>query len=89
LSWQRSRAQPGLCPVAAVPVRHSGVVELGLFYTGSHLEPADVIVALARSLPDYMVPRWAWRLDDLPLNANQKIDRPMLTEMAVVGVSRE
>jgi amino acid adenylation domain-containing protein len=84
-----ARALPGIRQVAAVPVRHNGVVELGLFYTGSHLEPADVIVALARSLPDYMVPRWAWRLDDLPLNANQKIDRPMLTEMAVVGVSRE
>jgi fengycin family lipopeptide synthetase E len=64
-------------------------MELGLFYAGSHLEPADVIVALARSLPDYMVPRWVWRLDDLPLNANQKVDRPVLAGMAAAEVSQE
>jgi acyl-CoA synthetase (AMP-forming)/AMP-acid ligase II len=46
-----------------------------------------VIVALARSLPDYMVPRWAWRLDDMPLNANQKVDRRVLADMATAQVS--
>lgn len=83
------RAMPGIRQVAAVPVRHREVVELALFYTGSSLEPADVTVALARSLPDYMVPRWAWRLDDLPLNANRKVDRPALANLAVAEVSRK
>jgi hypothetical protein len=35
------------------------------------------------------VPRWAWRLDDLPLNANRKVDRPALADMAAVEVTRE
>lgn len=84
-----ARALPGVRQVAAVPVRYKGVVELALFYTGSHLEPADVTIALAQSLPDYMVPRWAWRLDDLPLNANKKVDRPVLANMASAEVSGE
>lgn len=84
-----ARALPGIRQVAAVPVRHRDVVELALFYTGSDLQPADITVALARSLPDYMVPRWAWRLDDLPLNANRKVDRPALADMAAVEVTRE
>jgi amino acid adenylation domain-containing protein len=83
-----ARALPGLRQSVAVPVHHWGVVELGLFYTGSHLEPRDVIVALARSLPDYMVPRWAWRLDDMPLNGNRKVDRPALVNMAAAEISR-
>ena len=80
-----ARALPGIRQAVAVPVRHLGVVELAMFYTGSHLEPKDITVALAQSLPDYMVPHWVWRLDDLPLNANQKVDRPALANMAAAG----
>lgn len=76
------RSLPGIQDVVAVPVRYMGILELALFYSGSQLAPADMIVALARSLPDYMVPRWAWRLDELPLNANQKVDRRALADMA-------
>jgi amino acid adenylation domain-containing protein len=86
---QAARSLPGVRQVAVVPVRHRGLVELALFYTGSHLGPGDAIVALARSLPDYMVPRWARRLDDLPLNANRKIDRPALAEVAAAEISQE
>ncbi len=81
-------ALPGVRQVAVVPVRDRDLVELALFYAGSELEPGDATVLLARSLPDYMVPRWAWRLDDLPLNANGKVDRPALVEMATAEVSR-
>ena len=83
-----ARALPGVRQVVAVPVRHRGIVELALFYTGSRLTPEDATVALAQSLPDYMVPRWAWRLDDLPLNANKKVDRPVLADMATAEVSQ-
>ena len=83
-----ARALPGVRQVVAVPVRHRGILELAMFYTGSQLAPGAATVALARSLPDYMVPRWAWRLDDLPLNANQKVDRPVLADMAAAEVSR-
>jgi hypothetical protein len=34
-----------------------------------------------------MVPRWAWRLDDMPLNANRKVDRRALADMATAQVS--
>ena len=82
-----TRALPGINQVAAVPVRYRDMVELALFYAGSALTPQDLIVALARSLPDYMVPRWAWRLDDMPLNANQKVDRRALADIATAQVS--
>ncbi len=82
-----ARALRGINQVAAVPVRYQGIVELAMFYAGSALQPEDVIVALAKSLPDYMVPRWAWRLDDMPLNANSKVDRRALADMATAQVS--
>ena len=82
-----ARAIPGINQVAAVPVRYRDTVELAMFYAGSALTSQDVIVALAKSLPDYMVPRWAWRLDDMPLNANQKVDRRALADIATAQVS--
>jgi acyl-CoA synthetase (AMP-forming)/AMP-acid ligase II len=82
-----ARAQPGINQVAAVPVRYQDMVELAIFYTGSALKPRNLIVALGQSLPDYMVPRWAWRLDDMPLNANQKVDRRALADMATAQAS--
>ncbi|HEY6312450.1 MAG TPA: AMP-binding protein [Streptosporangiaceae bacterium] len=84
-----ARVLPGVSQAVAVPVRHDGIMELGLFYTGSLLERSDTIATLAQSLPDYMVPRWVWHLEDLPLNANQKVNRPALTEMAAAKVSQE
>lgn len=82
-----ARSLPGIQDVVAVPVRYMGILELALFYAGSQLAPADMIVALARALPDYMVPRWAWRVDQLPLNANQKVDRRALADMAAAQVA--
>jgi acyl-CoA synthetase (AMP-forming)/AMP-acid ligase II len=82
-----ARALPGISQVAAVPVRYRDIVELALFYVGSALTPQDLIVALAKSLPDYMVPRWAWRLDDMPLNTSRKVDRRTLADMATAQVT--
>jgi acyl-CoA synthetase (AMP-forming)/AMP-acid ligase II len=82
-----ARALPGITQVAAVPVRYRDNVELAMFYAGSAPTPHDVILALAKSLPDYMVPRLAWRLDDMPLNANQKVDRRVLADMATTQVA--
>jgi amino acid adenylation domain-containing protein len=81
-----ARALPGINQVAAVPVRYRDTLELAMFYAGSAFTPHDVIVALAKSLPDYMVPRWVWRLDDMPLNANRKVDRRALADMATAQV---
>jgi amino acid adenylation domain-containing protein len=82
-----ARALPGIGQVAAVPVRYQGIVELAMFYAGSALTPEELIVVLAQALPDYMVPRWAWRVDDMPLNVNQKVDRRALADMATAQVS--
>lgn len=78
---------PGVRQVTVVPARHRGLVDLALFSAASHLDRGDVTVALARLLPEYVVPRWAWRLDDLSLNANRKVDRPALADAAVWEVS--
>ena len=45
---------------------------------GSALTPEVLRQALARTLPDYMVPALWMRLDAMPLNANGKIDRRAL-----------
>ena len=64
-------------------------MELGLFYTGSRLESGSAIAKLSQSLPDYMVPRWTWHLEKLPLNANQKVNRSALADLAAMKVSPE
>ena len=57
------------------------------------LESAEIRVAYTRSdgdtdptrlmdsLPPYMIPARSWRLDELPVNANGKVDRKKLSEM--------
>jgi L-arginine---[L-arginyl-carrier protein] ligase len=54
----------------------AGLRLLGWF-TGSAGE-ADVLAALAQSLPDYMVPSSLSRLDVWPLNVNGKVERKAL-----------
>ena len=85
---QAARALPGVHQAVAVPVSARDVTELALFYTGERdLDGVEASLALARSLPDYMLPRWFWRLDELPLNANRKVDRPALADVAATRVS--
>ncbi len=81
-------ALPGVRQVAVVPVRHRGLVELALFYTGSHLEPGDATVALALVAARRYGAALGLRLDDLPLNANRKVDRSALAEVALRRLSR-
>ncbi|MEM7327607.1 MAG: AMP-binding protein [Pseudomonadota bacterium] len=54
--------------------------QLWLFVSvrGSGVTPGEINAHLSRGLPSYMVPTQIAVLDDLPLTANGKIDRPAL-----------
>ncbi|WP_071323165.1 non-ribosomal peptide synthetase [Janthinobacterium sp. 1_2014MBL_MicDiv] len=72
-------AQPGV--LAAVAVAQPGVngnLRLVAYVAPAGLQPAGLKLALARQLPDYMVPSVIVALDSLPLNANGKVDRNAL-----------
>ena len=72
-------------------VRHAAVVVAGqvherkrlvAFYSGRRLEIDVLRDRLGESLPEYMIPSaFHWR-EELPLNANGKIDRKALTALA-------
>ncbi|MCC8067808.1 MAG: amino acid adenylation domain-containing protein [Clostridiales bacterium] len=52
-----------------------------LFYVGT-CEVKDLVVALRKQLPRYMVPNQVYTLEAMPLTANGKIDRVRLKQMA-------
>lgn len=53
------------------------------FLVGAVRRDADSVRrALARHLPDYMIPAYCHWLDALPVNENGKVDRKVLTELA-------
>lgn len=62
----------------------SGSLTVSAFYTTeSNVEFAvnDVRTELHKRLPEYMVPAQIVRMDHLPINANGKVDRKILSEM--------
>jgi amino acid adenylation domain-containing protein len=81
LEW-RCRGIPGLSQAVVVLVRDSSGPRLFAWCTGEP-EAADRIrPALAAEVPEFMVPRWARHLDELPLTASGKTDRLRLANMA-------
>ena len=70
--------------VIGVPDDEAGEA-VTLFVTarpGAEVTPEDVLAVCRRHLPKYMIPRSVLVLDSLPLNANGKIAKPRLREMA-------
>jgi long-chain acyl-CoA synthetase len=70
--------------VIGVPDDEAGEA-VTLFVTvrpGAQVTPDDVLAVSRRHLPKYMVPRSVLILDALPLNANGKIAKPQLREIA-------
>lgn len=72
----------GVEEAAVVAIPREGTSELAVFYRGADLPRAAVIDGIAQVLPPFMMPRWIWRLDELPLNNNRKVDRPALVGLA-------
>ncbi|MFB4285503.1 amino acid adenylation domain-containing protein [Nonomuraea sp. MTCD27] len=70
------RDQPGVheAVVLAVPDA-DGEPALEAACTGVGLDPVALVKGVAAVLPGYMVPRSVTLLDELPLNANGKVDR--------------
>lgn len=53
------------------------------FYTGDSRPQAELRTELGALIPRFMVPRFLRHLDDFPLNANRKTDRPALRAAAL------
>jgi len=62
------------------PLNESGASGVVACLAGSNVPDATIISACQKDLPDYMVPKRIFRFDQLPLNANGKIDRNQLKE---------
>lgn len=82
-------ALAGVREAAVVPVVHGNrVTSLGAFIVLETRDSADNAfdivrgfkAALAKTLPAYMVPRQMQLVDELPLTANEKIDRKRLAQ---------
>ncbi|MGW4773422.1 amino acid adenylation domain-containing protein, partial [Nocardia sp. NPDC004278] len=63
--------------------RHAGgdhLVAYVVAHRGIAPDPATVLASTRRDLPDYMVPSLVMVLDEMPINANGKLDRRALPE---------
>jgi acyl-CoA synthetase (AMP-forming)/AMP-acid ligase II len=56
---------------------------------GAEVTPDEILAVCRHHLPTYMVPRSVHVLDALPLNANGKIAKPRLREMAAVRTAAQ
>ncbi|MGH3158040.1 MAG: AMP-binding protein [Streptosporangiaceae bacterium] len=76
------RAHPAVLDAVAVRVlQHEGPA-IAAFHTGGPVSEVALATHLRASIPEFMVPRWFWHLDALPVNANRKTDRAELASLA-------
>ncbi len=50
----------------------------GFYVAGEEIVPEDIRACLKEALPDYMIPRFFKRMEELPKNVNGKLDRTAL-----------
>jgi len=64
------------------PVANGSAEGVVAFISGlKTLDQERILASCGNVLPDYMVPKRLYLIDDLPLNPNQKIDRGKLTNL--------
>ncbi len=64
----------------------------GFYVAGEEVAPEDIRACLRETLPDYMIPRFLKRMEELPKNVNGKLDRTALLPPGISeykGVYRE
>ena len=71
--------------VVAWPVKHGSAQGVVAFVAGCDRDVAGIREAMARRVPDYMIPRQVRFVDAIPLNANGKFDRNALKAMLEGG----
>jgi amino acid adenylation domain-containing protein len=76
------RACPRVRDAVAVGVATGDGTELAAFYTGDAVAAVELARRLRDTLPPGAIPGHFRNLDEFPLNANGKIDRPRLTVLA-------
>jgi amino acid adenylation domain-containing protein len=75
------RAQPGVREVVVVAAAApGGQTTLHALYTGTPADAAELTAAVARRLPEYMVPSATHHVDTFPVNASGKVDRRRLAK---------
>jgi len=72
----------GVDSVAVLVREDNGVKRLIAFYAGDRTE-TNLRVAIADTLPHYMVPALLMRLDTLPRTVNGKVDKAALQQIAI------
>ncbi|MFJ8916118.1 amino acid adenylation domain-containing protein [Amycolatopsis sp. NPDC102389] len=72
------RKHPGVRDAVVIAVPARGQTVLHALHTGEPVDAGELTAAVARRLPEYMVPAAVHHVDVLPVNASGKIDRRRL-----------
>jgi acyl-CoA synthetase (AMP-forming)/AMP-acid ligase II len=79
----------GVQDAVTISVPADGGIELVAYYTGTATAPAEFARQLLTALPQQMLPRHYWHIDELPLSVNKKIDRRALRQRALELLGRD
>lgn len=83
------RSLPGVIAAVVVAIRETaGGLGLYAVCVAPSSDPAGLRAGLAQALPAYMVPRRVLTLDELPCDANGKVDRRAVVELVRAALDR-
>ena len=77
------RRIPGVVEAIACawPIADGMAQGIAAFVTGENLDPDQLKTSAREVLPDYMAPRAVFKIAQMPLNVNGKVDRNALSEL--------